>query len=135
MRPRFDPWVWKIPWRSFSPGKGTGYPLQYSCLENPKERGIIIKIDRAGDASWNDQTSNREWEVWEKLANFLPYSKRTHHYSASANCSHVKIYAEYFHNLSLLAESINQCILCKNPMFTNMNLNTVHVKQNYKQYI
>ena len=28
-RPDFDPWVGKIPW------KGNGYPLQYSCLENP----------------------------------------------------------------------------------------------------
>ena len=22
-----------------SPGEGNGYPLQYSCLENPKDRG------------------------------------------------------------------------------------------------
>ena len=29
----FDPWVGKIPWRWH------GNPLQYSCLENPKERG------------------------------------------------------------------------------------------------
>ena len=31
-RPRFDPWVGKIP------GEGNGYPLQYSCLENPMDR-------------------------------------------------------------------------------------------------
>ena len=31
--PRFDPWVEKIP------GEGNGYPLQYSCLENPMDRG------------------------------------------------------------------------------------------------
>ena len=24
---------------SFSPGEGTGNPLQYSCLENPMDRG------------------------------------------------------------------------------------------------
>ena len=29
----FDPWVRKIPWRR------AGNPLQYSCLENPMERG------------------------------------------------------------------------------------------------
>ena len=29
----FDPWVWKIP------GGGHGNPLQYSCLENPRDRG------------------------------------------------------------------------------------------------
>ena len=29
----FNPWVRKIPWR------GNGNPFQYSCLENPKDRG------------------------------------------------------------------------------------------------
>ena len=32
-RCRFDPLVRKIP------GKGNGNPLQYSCLENPMDRG------------------------------------------------------------------------------------------------
>ena len=32
-RPRFDPWVGKIP------GEGNGYPLQYSCLEDSMDRG------------------------------------------------------------------------------------------------
>ena len=32
-RPRFSPWGQKIPWR------GNGNPLQYSCLENSKDRG------------------------------------------------------------------------------------------------
>ena len=32
-KPRFDLWVRKIPWRR------DGYPLQYSCLENPMDRG------------------------------------------------------------------------------------------------
>ena len=31
----FDPWVGKIPWRG-----GYGDPLQYSCLENPMDRGV-----------------------------------------------------------------------------------------------
>ena len=34
-----------------SSGESNGDPLQYSCLENPKDRGIVIKIDRARDAS------------------------------------------------------------------------------------
>jgi len=33
-RPRFNPWVTK------SPGGGHGNPLQYSCLENPVDRGV-----------------------------------------------------------------------------------------------
>ena len=32
MRHRFNPWVRKIPWRKAN-------PLQYSCLENPMDRG------------------------------------------------------------------------------------------------
>ena len=32
-RHRFDPWAGKIPWR------GNGSPLQYSCWENPMDRG------------------------------------------------------------------------------------------------
>ena len=32
-RQRFDPWIGKIP------GGGLGKPLQYSCLENPMDRG------------------------------------------------------------------------------------------------
>ena len=33
-RPRLDPWVGKIPWRR------EWLPLQYSCLENPMDRGV-----------------------------------------------------------------------------------------------
>ena len=33
-RPEFDPWVRKIPWRR------AWQPLQYSCLENPMDRGV-----------------------------------------------------------------------------------------------
>ena len=32
-RSRFDPWVGKVP------GEGNGNPLQFSCLENPTDRG------------------------------------------------------------------------------------------------
>ena len=28
-----------VPWWGRSPGEGNGYPLQYSCLGNPKDRG------------------------------------------------------------------------------------------------
>ena len=28
-----------IPWSGRSPGEGNGNPLQYSCLENPMDRG------------------------------------------------------------------------------------------------
>ena len=32
-RPKFNPWAGR------SPGEGHGYPLHYSCLENPMDRG------------------------------------------------------------------------------------------------
>ena len=35
----FDPWVGKIPWRR------NGNPLQYSCLENPMDRGVWQATD------------------------------------------------------------------------------------------
>ena len=28
-----------------SPGEGNGYPLQYSCLENPRDRGVSWAAD------------------------------------------------------------------------------------------
>ena len=44
--------VWPLSWGS-SPGKGNGNPLQYSCLENPTDRGAwqatvrgVTKLDR-----------------------------------------------------------------------------------------
>ena len=33
-----------IPGLGRSPGEGTGNPLQYSCLENPKDRGAWMTI-------------------------------------------------------------------------------------------
>ena len=34
-RPKFNPWIRKIP----GSGEANGNPLQYSCLENPMDRG------------------------------------------------------------------------------------------------
>ena len=42
----FDPWVGKIPWRR------NGNPLQYSCLENPMDRGV-------GQATDHEVTKNQ----------------------------------------------------------------------------
>ena len=33
-----ETWVRSLGWED-SPGEGNGYPLQYSCLENPVDRG------------------------------------------------------------------------------------------------
>ena len=41
-----------IPWSGRSPGEGNGNPLQYSCLENPMDRGawqaIVHVVARVG---------------------------------------------------------------------------------------
>ena len=34
----WETWVQSLGWEE-PPGKGNGYPLQYSCLENPMDRG------------------------------------------------------------------------------------------------
>ena len=33
-----------LPGLGWSPGKGNGHPLQYSCLENPIDRGTLWAI-------------------------------------------------------------------------------------------
>ena len=45
-RRRFDPWVRKIP------GEGHSNPLQYSCLENPMDRGAWVATVHGVAKSW-----------------------------------------------------------------------------------
>ena len=58
----FDPWVEKIP------GVGHGNPLQYSCLENPMDRGAWratvhrvtnsrTRLKRLNTHAWRNRTS------------------------------------------------------------------------------
>ena len=39
-----------IPGSGRSPGEGNGNPLQYSCLENPMDRGVSTKKKKKNDA-------------------------------------------------------------------------------------
>ena len=41
-----------IPGSGRSPGEGNGYPLQYSCLENPMDRGAQWAIVHGVTKSW-----------------------------------------------------------------------------------
>ena len=43
---QFHPWVGKIP------GEGNGNPLQYSCLENPMDRGAWRATVHGVTRSW-----------------------------------------------------------------------------------
>ena len=40
-----------IPQLGSSPGEGNGNPLQYSCLENPMDRGAC-RLQSMGSQSW-----------------------------------------------------------------------------------
>ena len=42
----FDPWVEKIP------GKGHSNPLQYSCLENPMDKGAWRAVVHSVSKRW-----------------------------------------------------------------------------------
>ena len=52
------PAVWETPIQFNSrgqedpPGEGNGYPLQYSCLENPMDSGAWQAIVRVVEKSW-----------------------------------------------------------------------------------
>ena len=52
--PGFNPWIRK------TPGEGSGYPLHYSCLENPTNRG-------ASQVTWG----HKELNTTEKLSTKL----------------------------------------------------------------
>ena len=57
-----------IPGLGRSPGVKNGYPLQYSCLENPMDKGLR---SLAGYSPWNHKESDRT----EQLTHFLPFMK------------------------------------------------------------
>ena len=48
-----------------SPGRGNGSPLQYSCLENPMDRGVLTAIVQRGRKSHlaHRQPPNQWWLV------------------------------------------------------------------------
>ena len=41
-----------IPGSGISPEEGNGYPLQYSCLENSMDRGVLWATVYGGTKSW-----------------------------------------------------------------------------------
>ena len=45
-----------IPGLGTSPGEGNGYPLQYSCLENPMDRGAWWATVHRVAKSWTRLT-------------------------------------------------------------------------------
>ena len=49
-----------IPRQGRSPGKGNGYPLQYSCPENPLDRGAWQVTVHGVAKSWHNESDTTE---------------------------------------------------------------------------
>ena len=52
-----------IPGSGRSPGEGNGKPLQYSCLENPMDRGASQAAVHRVTKSWSDMTEHTHLHV------------------------------------------------------------------------
>ena len=52
--------VWSLPGSVKSPGEGNGNPSQYSCLENPMDRGAWWATVH-GSVKESDMTSTKQW--------------------------------------------------------------------------
>ena len=68
----FDPWVGKIP-----PGGGNGRPLQYSCLENPMDKGAWWATVHRGTKS----QTQLKWLTTENLFGLTRHKKSLEGYS------------------------------------------------------
>ena len=47
-----ETWVRSLGWEERSPGEGNSNPLQYSCLENPMDRGVWWATVCGIEKSW-----------------------------------------------------------------------------------
>ena len=63
----FNPWVGKIPWR------GNGYPLQYSCLENPMDRGAWWAIVHGATKSWTRLSNSHSFTDYKSSSETQPF--------------------------------------------------------------
>ena len=56
-----------IPGLGRSPGEGKGYPLQYSCLENPMDRGAWWATVREVAQSWTRLSNFHSFLNWKNI--------------------------------------------------------------------
>ena len=66
--------VGSVPRLGRSPREGNGYPLQYSCLENPMDRGVwwatIYGVAKSWKVGPDLGTKQRVWEIVSKKVIF-----------------------------------------------------------------
>ena len=53
-----ETWVWSLGQKDRSPGKGNSNPLQYSCLENPMDKGAWRATARGLARVWHNLATN-----------------------------------------------------------------------------
>ena len=75
----FESSVIKIVWHEYMKGEGNGTPLQYSCLENPMDRGSLVGCSPWGCWVRHDWATSHSiftfmhWRrKWQPTAVFLP---------------------------------------------------------------
>ena len=82
-RPRFDPWIGKIP------GGGNGNRVQYSCLENPKDRGAwraTVYSSPWGRSVGHNWVTNTFPFTWPSFFNFVLAVQISHKQSSLCMC-------------------------------------------------
>ena len=82
-RPRFDPWIGKIP------GGGNGNRVQYSCLENPKDRGAwraTVYSSPWGRSVGHNWVINTFPFTWPSFFNFVLAVQISHKQSSLCMC-------------------------------------------------
>ena len=66
-----------IPGSGRSPGGGHGNPLQYSCLENPKDRGAqwaaVHRVAELDTTEATKQQQQQEFLIYSKYKFFIRY--------------------------------------------------------------
>ena len=60
-----------------SPGEGNGNPLQYSCLENPMDRGAWWATVHGVAKDMTDQLNNNNKPLWNQTAKFQSFFSPT----------------------------------------------------------
>ena len=64
--------VCSIPGVGRSPGAGNGHPLQYSCLENPVDRGVwraeVLRVAKSRTGHRVTRIGYMEKERWEVMS-------------------------------------------------------------------
>ena len=111
-----------IPGSGRSPGGGNGYPLQYSCLENPKDRGVwratVHGLQRIGHDQVPNNNKISSMNYWPK--GISKPNLRMHH--------HVPISVR-FETLLIRLIHVNVFCLHKFSIFLNANfLNTMAIQ-------